>query len=262
MAYDLQARLDLELQKNHEGNDQLANYSIEHETKDLAFLDAPTPKTVNSRSASIASYLDEMSLPSVSIDNAETGVVRWRTFPKNEERTRTARKLDFRESAESLHEPSVVFGVEDTSLEIPETMQSLEYNNKVSDQDNPNVMMSELKPNSKIYDPVISSLSTEDFFRLHARGGTREEVFATAEMIPVHDCPVEPPRPGCHSPNLIATTTKTMRATSPSYVVDSAKASTIFHKELKNGPDSKPRKVGRKIDNLVAQLKERGLELQ
>lgn len=59
------------------------------------YSEAPTPKTVNSRPPSVSSYLEEMSLPSVSIENAETGVVRWRTFPKSEERPKTARKLEF-----------------------------------------------------------------------------------------------------------------------------------------------------------------------
>lgn len=60
-----------------------------------AFLDAPTPRVQNNMPSSLTAYVNGMYLPSVSIDNAEAGIVRWRQFPTLETQAKTARKLDF-----------------------------------------------------------------------------------------------------------------------------------------------------------------------
>jgi hypothetical protein len=67
------------------------------------FLDAPTPKTQNNGPTSIATFMDDLYLPSVSIESAETGVVRWRQFSKTEMKAKIARKLTFRGDDEEDH---------------------------------------------------------------------------------------------------------------------------------------------------------------
>jgi hypothetical protein len=80
--------------------------SIHQETLHPAesFLDAPTPKVQNNNvPSSFATQMDGMYLPSVCIDNAEAGMVRWRQFPIVPVQAKTARKLDFCLSDEDNH---------------------------------------------------------------------------------------------------------------------------------------------------------------
>jgi hypothetical protein len=83
---------------------QVTDFSLPHHqafNDTVAFFDAATPKVQNNGPSSIASYMDDLYLPSVSIDNAETGLVTWRKFPKTDLKAKTARKLDFYGSVEN-----------------------------------------------------------------------------------------------------------------------------------------------------------------
>ncbi len=85
------------LPNTHQPGAHVTHYSLHNEALHdaEAFLDAPTPKVQNNAPGSFATYLEGLYLPSVSIDNAEAGVVRWRHFPNIEMQAKTARKLNF-----------------------------------------------------------------------------------------------------------------------------------------------------------------------
>ena len=84
--------LDLDNQLKNVTNSSHAGKAIKGTE---AFFDAPTPKVQNNVPSSTASYMNHLCLPSVIIENSETGEVRWRQFPKTDVKAKTARKLDF-----------------------------------------------------------------------------------------------------------------------------------------------------------------------
>ncbi|KAG7356856.1 hypothetical protein IV203_001543 [Nitzschia inconspicua] len=207
--------------------------------------DAPTPKTVNSRSGSIEAYLEEMSLPSVSIENAETGVVRWREFPKDKEKAKTARKLEFFEETQ-VKECDVI------SENPGSSDEALEKHNL---QDNvPENPLEKLKPKIKTYHPVISSMSKEDFFRAYTARGVLYKDEISGEQVAFNLGPTTAPEvPGVCKGN-------DRMPVQPSIPADGGSAKTADSiGELKTNRDLLARKVGTKLAALVAQLKENGL---
>ncbi|KAL3923285.1 MAG: hypothetical protein SGILL_001744, partial [Bacillariaceae sp.] len=195
------------------------------------YSEAPTPKTVNSRAVSIGSYLEEMALPSVSIENAETGVVRWRQFPKSEERAKTARKLDFQDDeARDDSNPDIDLTTE--GLLVPELTVT------ARDVAKPQEMKERPKPKIKTYDPVISSLSTDDFYRVSSSKNGIRHIKSKSDVPKVSKIDMAG------------------RATSVVAADDTNLSST---EELKERQDLLARKVGTKLESLIAQLKENGL---
>ena len=92
----------------------------------LAGLQLP-PRKENCATLSTSSYLEENVLPSVSIENAESGLIRWRIFPKTDQKVKVARKIDFSGdkktsiSSQRASRPNVIGTGPDCSL-IEETI--------------------------------------------------------------------------------------------------------------------------------------------
>ncbi|KAL3914183.1 MAG: hypothetical protein SGILL_006201 [Bacillariaceae sp.] len=192
------------------------------------YSEAPTPKTVNStRTASIEHYLEEMSLPSVSIENAETGVVRWRQFPKCEERAKTARKLEFKD-AEARDDADVD---QDAAEEADDVDETTPTDREVED-------LSDVESN----DPVISYLSTDEFFRVSRSKNGIRHIKGKSDV------------PRTKSIKAMAKKfDRQPKAPVPSVVVGGTAAERMEHRELL------ARKVGTKLESLIDQLKEKGL---
>ena len=233
-----------------EDDAQSHNDLIRHE----AFVEAPTPKTGNNGTPSISAYLEEMALPSVSIENAETGVVRWRTFPKNEERAKTARKLDFHDN-ETQHEEESHVKLTRTEEKEIDTLQEVDVELTVDQK----------KTKIKTYHPVISTLSKEDFFRVSKWNG--------GIVTGCHDLPTESQQTETRQqmeevveecPGPVSTVSTV--STSSSFVVDDSAPSTgtcnqKMKDDLNKGKrDLLPsRKVATRIHELVSTLQEKGV---
>eukprot|EP00536_Pseudo-nitzschia_multiseries_P000350 jgi/Psemu1/178643/e_gw1.5.42.1 len=71
---------------------QFGEFGDDNLADNQAFFSAETPRKTNSKSNSFPKYLEENCLPSVSIESAETGTIRWRKFPKSE---KLNREIDF-----------------------------------------------------------------------------------------------------------------------------------------------------------------------
>jgi hypothetical protein len=199
---------DMTYQSSYSAVQHVVSAEIREEVQGYSdvYSEAPTPKTVNSRAVSIGSYLEEMALPSVSIEDGKTGKVRWRQFPKKEERAKTARKLEFQDEAA----------------------------NQTKKHDKPKT-----KPRIKTYDPVISSLSTDDFYRVSSfKNGIRHI------------------KSNSHVPKM---TNVENTETSSIVAGDELLVAPSTSEHLKERRDLLARKVGTKLESLIAQLKENGL---
>jgi hypothetical protein len=234
-----------------EDDAQSHNDVIRHE----AFLEAPTPKTGNNGTSSINAYLEEMALPSVSIENAETGVVRWRTFPKNKERAKTARKLEFHDNERRQEEFDAV------------SSQTEEGNGILRDVDVESKMDESGQPKIKTYHPVISTLSKEEFFRVSKWCGG----------IPrgCHDLPIESQQTktrqqtqevveeDCDPVSTVSTVSTNTRSEHSSvyssFVVDGGEPSNQMKDDLRERRDLLARKVGSRIHELTLTLQEKGV---
>jgi len=240
-------------------NAQISGFRLHDQSREdtQAFLSAPTPRKANCATLPFSDYLEENCLPSVSIENAETGKIRWRQFPKNDKKVKVARKIDF--SNDNNYSMKEKIGLSAMASSQPECENSIDVElskNQGGTNDSPSplaaiqnglMQMREVE-RMKAFDPVIPTSSANNSRKISFINGTRL----------THTTPVDTNGSG----DDVRTKTAAIEDDCGTQIIENiseVSTASVHENTEKDDTLSLVRKVGPQLNDLLAQLKDNGL---